>query len=70
MDLTKPTRKMVRLRLAAMLGLLALVPVGAYFVTRGELVSLVLSAVSVLLVVGSLWLMVGDAEEPGATAEQ
>jgi hypothetical protein len=70
MDLTEATRKMVRLRLAAMLGLLALVPVGAYFGTRGELVSLVTSAVSVLLVVGSLWVMFGDTGESGAAVEQ
>jgi len=60
---------MVRLRVAAMLGLLALVPVVAFFVDRGNLVTLALSGVSVVLVVVSLWLMFGEAEEPGAHPE-
>lgn len=60
---------MVRLRLAALIGLLALAPIGAYFLTRGEAVSLVLSAVSVLLIVGSLWVMFGDASPPHTHAE-
>jgi hypothetical protein len=60
---------MVRMRLATLLGLLALVPAGAYFLSRGEAIALVLSTVSVLVLLGSVWLMVGDAEAPAAHAE-
>lgn len=60
---------MVPMRLATLLGLLALVPAGAYFLSRGEVVSLALSTVSVLVLLGSVWLMVGDAEGSAAHAE-
>jgi len=60
---------MVPARLATLIGLLALAPAGAYFLTRGEVLSLALSAVSVLLVVASLWAMFGDAPASGAHAE-